>query len=218
MNGWEPTIGKWNDNENYDVYDLGWRNTWCRVSSWYDRCGVTREFKDNGQIKQMPYSAFVRGVLSVLTDEAKVTDDYTLTLAVLAGVTELTDCSAQELEVFHVSGISEELEAFPCRNTDDSLAYYTEVLSRDCENATLHVLLAQLLFSLKEETCPYADWAEDVARYRELEKRIEALLDNTSDGGTRRLCNKIKERLAENEDISRNRNKTAQELFAGWND
>ena len=74
------------------------------------------------------------------------------------------------------------------------------------------------LFILRYEKCPCEDWQKDIEYYSEIGKIIDKFLIDNNNQRQILLCNKIKEQLAINGNISRNRNKTTEELFVGWND
>lgn len=82
----------------------------------------------------------------------------------------------------------------------------------------MYILLAELLFTLRQEKCPFADWEEDVKYYLEIEKLIDQYVGKEPNGRICFLCERIKEQLIFNRDESRNRNKKPEELFAGWED
>lgn len=216
MSNWEPTIGKWNDYENYDIKEPQWKLALRYAGEKYNAVEAYWDYKDGVEKRRIPYIAFVQNVLKILIDEACLNDYYLLTLGALARVNEITGCALEEIEVLYPSDVVDEMRKFPKQNTTDIIEYYEGVFSANHKDTTMYILLAELLFVLRQEKCPFADWEEDVKYYLELENLIDQYLINKPNGRSCFLCEKIKEQLIRNRDESRNRNKKPEELFAGW--
>lgn len=215
MNGWMPAIGKWNDIDNYDIKEPQWVLALKYAKDKYDSAEVYWEYKEGDEKKRVPYIMFVQNVLNILIKEAHISDYHLLSLAALARVGELTGCSSDEIEVIY-SGCVEEISDFPEKKTDNIIEYYAQAFDGKYKNTTLVILLAELLFVLRQEKYHFADWEEDVKCYLEIEKIIDAFSVKMSDERVCFLCKKIKEQLESNGDISRDGNKNPEELYAGW--
>lgn len=71
------------------------------------------------------------------------------------------------------------------------------------------------------DICPFESWEEDIPYYKDLTEQIEPYISVFMEKGWDRavfLGKKLLEQIHENMDFSRDRNKTAQELYAGWDD
>ena len=215
MSDWEPTIGKWNDDENYYIIEPQWKLALRYAEEKYNTVDAYWDYKDGVEKGRIPYITFVRNVLEILICEAHLENDYLLTLGALARVTEITGCELEEI-IKTFLGISDELREFPERNTTDIIEYYAGVFSANHKDTTMYILLAELLFTLRQETCPFADWEEDVKYYLEIEKLIDQYLIKKPHDRICFLCEKIKEQLISNRNESINKNKKPEELFAGW--
>lgn len=216
MSNWEPTIGKWNDYGNYDIKEPQWKVALRYAGEKYNTVNAYWDYKDGVEKRRIPYITFVQNVLKILIDEACLNDYYLLTLGALARVNEITGCTLEEIEVLYPSDVVDEIRKFPKQNTTDIIEYYEGVFSANHKDITMYILLAELLFVLRQEKCPFADWEEDVKYYLELENLIDQYLIKKPNDRICFLCEKIKEQLIRNRDESRNRNKKPEELFAGW--
>lgn len=218
MSNWEPTIGKWNDYGNYDIKEPQWKVALRYAGEKYNTVDAYWDYKDGVEKRRIPYITFVQNVLKILIDEAGLNDYHLLTLGALARVNEITGCALEEIKTLYSSNVADELREFPHRNTNNLIEYFAGVFRGNHKDTTMYILLAELLFTLRQEKCPFADWEEDVQYYLEIEKLIDQYLGKEPNGKICFLCERIKEQLIFNRDESRNRNKKPEELFAGWED
>ena len=86
------------------------------------------------------------------------------------------------------------------------------------DNDTLIVILAEILFELRMNKCPMEDWIADRAFYDDTDAALNDFIKVYKTGTILFLCEKIKEQIRDNRDVSRNTNKTAEELYRGWNE
>jgi hypothetical protein len=138
---------------------------------------------------------------------------------------ELTDCNKTVLVQEFDEEIAEQVELLQTRE-EESFREQLVRLSKLDElkgAATTYIFLAvKLLEERVMDLCPLEDWEEDVPHYKKMaddlkkyglkqyqEKKWNAAIF---------LSERILAQLDENMDLSRNRNKTVQELYAGWDD
>lgn len=216
MDTWKPTIGKWNDYENYDIKEPQWKLALRYAEEKYSAVDAYWDYKDGVEKRRIPYITFIQNILKILIDEVGLNDHYLLTLGALARVNEITGCTFEEMETLYSSNVADELRDFPRQNTNNLIEYFAEVFRDNHKDTTMYILLAELLFVLRQEKCPFADWEEDVKYYLEIEKLIDQYLNKKPNERICFLCEKIKKQLVSNRDESRNRNKKPEELFAGW--
>lgn len=212
MSNWEPTI----DYENYDIKEPQWKLALRYAEEKYSAVDAYWDYKDGVEKRRMPYMTFVQNILKILIDEVGLNDHYLLTFGALARINEITGCTFEEMETLYSSNVADELRDFPRRNTNNLLEYFAEVFRGNHKDTTMYILLAELLFALRQEKCPFADWEEDVKYYLEIEKLIDQYINKKPKGRICFLCEKIKEELIFNRDKSRNKNKKPEELYAGW--
>ena len=218
MDNWEPTKGKWNDYENYDIKEPEWKLALRYAGEQYNATGTYWNYKDGNEKKRIPYITFVQNVLKILIHEANLSDYYLLTLCALARLNELTGCTFEKLETMYSSGVIHELQEFPRKNTEDMIEYFQKVFNHNHKETTMYILFSELLFTLREEKCPTDDWEEDIKYYLEIERLVDKYLADSLNEKIYILCEKIKKQLLCNRDESRNRNKKPEELFEGWGD
>lgn len=207
MDTWEPTMGKWNDYESFDVKEPQWKLALKYACERYNTAGVYWHYRNGIERKSIPYSMFVQNVFKILIDEVHLTDYYLLTLGALARVNEKTGCALEKIETMCSSSVMVELREFPRQNTEDLIEYFEGVFNGNYKDTTMYILLSELLFILRQEKCPLTDWEEDVQYYLEIERLIDQYLIKKPNGRICFLCEKIKEQLICNRDESRNRNK-----------
>ena len=217
MSNWQPTKGNWHDSD-YDIRDAEWVLALRYAEKQYERAGTVWEYTVGRVKAKMPYAMFVRNVMQILIEEAHISDDEVLTLCALARVGDMTGCSPGGMQGVCSENITEELNRFPRRGAADLTEYYAGVFGGDHTDTAMGILLAELLFILRQETCPCNDWEADVRYYQAIEALVDAYRIKTPHATAWLLCNKIKEQLAVNQDTSRNRNQTSEELYAGWNE
>lgn len=155
----------------------------------------------------MLYITFVQNILKILIDEVGLNDHYLLTLGALARVNKITGCTFEEIETLYFSNVADECRDFPRRNTNSLIEYFAGVFRGNHRDTTMYILLAELLFVLRLEKCPFADWEKDVKYYLEIEKLIDQYINKKPNDRICFLCEKIKKELITNRDESRNKNK-----------
>ena len=218
MGHWKPTIGKWNDDENYTMMPTMWQTALEFVNKQYTNAEVYWEYKDGLEIKKEPYIKYVQSVLSTFINEANIKSDDILAFVALARLNEYTGCPFEEIEKVSYKYIVEEIKALPKHTPDDMMGYYKTVLDGDYKYTSKALVAAELLCTLRAGKCPKEDWEQDLKYYRQLEELIDSYLSKPTAEQQSVLWYRIKDQIAENMDISRNRNKKPEELFAGMED
>ncbi len=89
--------------------------------------------------------------------------------------------------------------------------YLERVINSNISYIVKEVVLTEVLCYLRLENCPREDWEKDMEYYSLIEGVLDAFGDLYG-----LLTSKIREQISLNKIISRNRNKTAEELFGGW--
>lgn len=213
MKTWEPTIGKWDDDENYVTIEPAWKRALAFAREKYNADNVILEYKDGVEKKSITFLEFTQKVLSVFINEINRRGDTILCLAALCHVAEKTGTTIEEIKQ-HCSFCNLDiLHEFLCADFTAMNKYLEHVLNSDCSYGVKEIVLVEALCYLRLEECPCEDWEKDL-KYFSL---IEDVL-NTADDSHEFLVMKIKDQILINKDISRNRNKTAEELFSGWED
>lgn len=214
MDDWKPTIGKWNDSENYDMKPPTWKRALCFAEEQYKNAEAVIQLKD----KIMSFIEYVRNVMHILTNEANCKWDDILTLCALCRVTEKTECSWDVLQQYCHTYQRAQISSFPARNEESIPGYLSKVFASMTDNDTLIVILAEILFELRMNKCPMEDWIADRAFYDDTDAVLDDFIEVYENGTIFFLCRKIKEQIKDNRDVSRNTNKTAEELYRGWNE
>ena len=214
MNGWKPTIGKWDDPENYDMKPPTWKRALYIAEEQYKNAEAVIHLKD----KTIPFIEYVRNVMHILINEANCKWDDILTLCALCRVTERTGCSWNVLQQYCHTYQRAQISSFPMRRDEQIPAYLSKVFASTTDNDTLIVILAEILFELRMNKCPMEDWIADRAFYDDTDAALNDFIKVYKTGTILFLCEKIKEQIRDNRDVSRNTNKTAEELYCGWNE
>ena len=81
MKEWEPTMGKWNDEENYTMMEPSWKRALVFARDQYNAANVVLEYKDGLDKKNITFFEFTQRVLSVFVNEINRKDDVVLCLA-----------------------------------------------------------------------------------------------------------------------------------------
>lgn len=213
MGNWKPTMGKWNDEENYVMMEPTWKNALLFARDRYNAANAVLEYNDGLEKRSIPYIEFVLKVLSVFTNEINRKDDIALCVASLCRVAEKTGITLEEIKQHCEPCVFDMLHEFVCTDFTAMDVYLKSVLNLDCSYVVKEVVLVEVLCYLRLENCPCADWDKDLRYYSSIEDSLDDLDDSYGF-----LAMKIKEQILKNKDISRNRNKTAEELFSGWDD
>ncbi len=198
MKKWEPTIGKWKDYENYEMKEPLWKIALNFAQEQYDRAEIYWEYAENHEKKRIPYIVFVQNVLRILIKDTNISDYSLLIVGALARVRELTDCHEEEIKALTGSYIYDKLNAFPQKTSDNLIEYYADVFDRDLGNETMLILLAELLYILRQESCPHADEEENVKYFIEIEELIDTYYNEKASSRQCYLCELIQEQLKRN--------------------
>lgn len=221
MNDWQPTIGKWNDPDEYYMSEPLWRRTLRFAKEYHTQAGsyiVVTDKDDLRLTRRMPYIDFVKAAMVILTDEAHYSDDLVLEHAALYGLLEHTSCTLSQIEEQCGEYVAEGVCLLAQRPDEDFAGHLMRLIAEDSRSYLPCVLLAFWLQELRLIRCPFDTWVEDKAYYDKLEQALDTAIDRHPDGSARFLIEKIKEQLDYNRTISLNHNKTSEELFAGWNE
>ena len=210
---WEPTIGKWNDEENYVMMEPLWKKALVFVREQYNANNAVLEYKDGFEKKSITCFEFTQKVLSVLIQEINRKGDLVLCLAALCRVAEKTGITVDAIKQHCSYCTLDMLHEFVCADLTSMNVYLEHVLNSDSAHVVKEIALAEALCYLRLENCPCEDWEKDLQYYSSIEEVL-----NNFDDSFGFLIMKIKEQILINKDISRNRNKTTEELFAGWDD
>ncbi len=206
MGNWEPTIGKWADYENYCIFDSQPQKVFSYIKKKYESVEAYWEYIDSSEKKRIPYLQYVQNILSILANEIYITSDYSMLMCTMARVREITDCSSNEIDSLGINYVLEELNEFPEKNTDNLIQYYTDVFNGNYKDTTMLILLAELIFHLRNERYPFPNLEEDIKYYSEINNMIDAYMSKCKIPRVCFLCEKIIEQLNINIELSRNRN------------
>ena len=133
-------------------------------------------------------------------------------LGALCHVAEKTGITLDEIKQHCSYCVLDQLDEF---HSADFVAMnaYLEHIADSGSSIVKEIALAEALCYLRLENCPCEDWEKDLQYYSLIENVL-----NVFDDSHGFLLTKIREQILKNKDISRNRNKSSDELFAGWND
>lgn len=214
MEDWEPTIGKLDDSANYDMKSPAWKKALCFAEEQYKNADAVIQLKN----RTIPFIEYTRSAMHILTNEANCKWDDILTLCALCRVTEKTGCSWDVLQQYCHTYQRSQISSFPARNDESIPEYLRKGLASGTDDDTLSVILAEILFELRMNSCPMEDWTADKVFYDEMNAILDDFIKASKNGVILVLCEKIKEKIKDNRAISRNTNKTAEELYCGWNE
>ena len=224
------TRGSWNDDE-WEVVDLAkWHRALDMAAKFHENAGSTFVDRSRNRLaggKETPYIQLIQGVLRIITNEAKCTSDDFLTTSALYNIFKLTDCSEDLVSGEFGAKTAERVKVLETGEGEklcDQMMRLVKFAEDSGEGQLVScVFLAVKLFEERtSDVCPMKDWEEDVPHYRKI-------LESVQEYGLRIyeekkwdiavfLGHKLIEQLKENMNYSRNVNKTAGELFAGWDD
>ena len=211
MKTWEPTIGKWDDEENYTIIEPAWKRALAFARDQYNAANVFLEYKDGLEKRSMNYFEFTQKVLSVLVNEINRKDDITLCVAALGRLAEKTGITPEEIKPQYPFCDLDMLREFVYSDFTAINVYLERVINSNSSYIVKEVVLTEVLCYLRLENCPREDWKKDMEYYSLIEGVLDAFDDSHG-----LLTTKIREQISLNKIISRNRNKTAEELFGGW--
>ena len=211
MKTWEPTIGKWDDEENYTIIEPAWKRALAFARDQYNAANVFLEYKDGLEKRSISYFEFTQKVLSVLVNEINRKDDITLCVAALCRLAEKTGITPEEIKQQCPFCDLDMLREFVCSDFTAINVYLERVINSNISYIVKEVVLTEVLCYLRLENCPREDWEKDMEYYSLIEGVLDAFGDSYG-----LLTTKIREQISLNKIISRNRNKTAEELFGGW--
>ena len=211
MENWKPTMGKWNDEENYIMMEPTWKRALAFARVQYDAANAFFEYKDGLEKRNISCLDFTQKVLSVLVNEINRKDDIVLSVAALCRVAEKTGITLEEIKQQCPFCNLNILCEFECADFKSMNIHLENVLNLNSSYIVKEVVLVEVLCYLRLENCPREDWEKDLEYYSLIEGVLEAFGDSYGF-----LSAKIKEQISLNKNISRTRNKTAEELFGGW--
>lgn len=214
MDGWEPTIGTWNDSENYDMMSPAWKKALCFADEQYKNAGVVIHLKD----RTIPFIEYVQNVMRILINTANCKSDGILTLCALCRVAEKTGCSRDEIYQYCPAYQRDRLRSFPARKDEQIPEYLSKVSASTTDFDTWIIILSEILFELQINKCPMEDWTADKAFYDAVDVTLDDFSKVYDNDTVLFLCRKIKAQIKENRVVSRNTNQSAEELYLGWNE
>ena len=174
--------------------------------------------------KETPYFKFIQGVLGILYGEVNLVDDDLLAIAALYNILELTACKEKMLEKFD-KDILESVKILQNGNRftfGERLQYLGELDAPRGQKLTYIFLALKLMEEHVIDICLLESWEKDIPHYTHIAEKLEqyglAVYRKKHWNRAIFLGEKILKQLEENGDFSRNLNKTAEELYAGWDD
>lgn len=132
-------------------------------------------------------------------------------VAALCRVAEKTGITPEEIKQQCPFGGLDLLHEFVCSDFTAINKHLEHATNSNCSYIVKEVVLTEVLCYLRLENCPREDWEKDMEYYSLIEGVLDAFGDSYG-----LLTSKIREQISLNKIISRNRNKTAEELFGGW--
>ena len=177
MKEWEPTIGKWNDEENYVMMEPSWKRALVFAREQYNAANVILEYKDGLEKKSVTFFEFTQKVLSVLVNENNRRDDVILCLAALCHVAEKTGITLDELKQRCSYCVLDLLHEFV--STDFvAMNVYLERIADSDSFVVKEIALAEALCYLRLENCPCEDWEKDLQYYSLIEDVLNTFDDS----------------------------------------
>ncbi len=222
MNDWTPTIGKWNDTDNYDISEPNWKKLVSFANERYEDAGTYLEYKEGLVLKKIPFVNFTQNVLSIMGNELNVRSDFDWELCILGRLVAQTGISLDEFGGYRTSATGEWVRYFIPADFNHMDKYLKRAIISSPDKIQHkiinNIILAEALCYLRIEKCPHEDWVIDNEYYSCIEAVLDELDASVINGVIPILLQKLKEQISENKNASRNRNKTAEELYAGWDD
>jgi len=190
-----------------------WKQALAFAKEKFDAENIQLTFKDGPTSRTISYLEFTQNVMKIFINELNRKNDYLLCLIALCRIPERTSCTVDEIkDQFKLYRGDMLCEFLPIdfSNIDSCLG---ALLEANNHLDVTDIVLAEILCYLRLEKCPREDWQQDLQYYSAIEDKLIAF-GNLNEV----LVLKIKDQIKENKENSRNRNKTAEELFAGWDD
>lgn len=218
------TWGKWNDSENWDVIEPLWKKALTAAEQYHTMAKsiYTDKTKDHRAGIREPYIKFIQGMMKILTDEAHMQDDETLTVAAFYDITVRTAYSRPVMEAEFGTDITEMVQMLRRKENEKTGVYLARCLEHKNASLLVRVVLSVLLQEERvSDINPFESWEEDLPHYKDLKEQVEpyiSLFQEKEWDSAVFLGKKLLEQIDENMDYSRNMNKTAEELYEGWND
>lgn len=218
------TDDPWND-ELCDTHMPVWKRALEVAGKYHEK--VRNTYTDKTQELRRgtdkPYIVFIQKLLNILINEANLLGDDILTVAALYNILEMTDCDRTNIVRKFGEEIVEQIEALQTEEGETFGNQLARLVSMDDQKGALvtYVFLAvKLLEERVTDLCPFEDWREDVPHYKNLsdelrECGLKFYREKKWDVAVF-LSEKILEQLDKNMELSRNCNKTAEELYSGW--
>lgn len=211
------TRGKWNDDDNWEKAFTKAEQYHAMAESMY-----TDKSKEIRTGIQKPYIRFIQGMIKILIEEAHIQDEMILTVAAFYDITVRTTYARSLIEAEFGADIAEMVQILRRNKNEKIRTYIARCAEQEHACSLVCILLAVLLQEERvSDICPFESWEEDVPYYKDLAEQIEPYLSIFMEKGWDKavfLGKKLLEQIHENMDFSRDRNKTAQELYAGWDD
>lgn len=194
MNGWKPTLGKWNDHDDYDIKLPVWKKAYDFAAEKYRNAGTVIQLKD----QTYSYAEHVRNVMGILTGEANCRGDNILTLCALCRVAEKTGCSWDEILNFCPNYQIEQLRSFPLRADAPIPEYLQKAFQHTTDTVILIIILAEIISELRMKKCSGGNYTEDNDLYDHLETILDGFTAVCSDDKVMFLCHKLKTQIEDN--------------------
>ncbi|MBR4000509.1 MAG: hypothetical protein IKI93_19450 [Clostridia bacterium] len=171
MSEWKPTIGAWNNSDEYDMKLPSDQIAYRFAKEKYNSAGTFFHLKDT----TLPYMDYVRGTLNIVRREARCQSTDYLTICALFRVAEKTGCPPEEIRTCCGSCLQEQLVRILPREEERLPDYLKKVLASTDDFITLIYVLSEGLFELRTVPYPYDDPAENMAFYDDMAAAVEAL-------------------------------------------
>ena len=218
------TRGKWNDDENWKIIEPLWKKA-LTISERYHTMAksmYTDKTKDHRTGIREPYIKFIQGMMKILTEEAHILDEEILTVAAFYDITVQTAYYRPVMEAEFGTDIAEMVQMLRRKENEETRAYLARCLEYKNSRLLVCVILAVLLQEeWVSDITPFESWEQDLPHYKDLKEQVEPYISLFLDKGWDSvvfLGKKLLEQIDENMDYSRNMNKTAEELYEGWDD
>lgn len=218
------TRGKWNDDENWEIEESLWQKAFTMADQYHAmaKSMYTDKSKEIRTGIQEPYIKFIQKMIKILIEEAHIQDEMILTVAAFYDITVRTTYSLPAIEAKFGTDIAEMVQILRRKESENIREYLGRCVEQKHAGSLVCIVLAVLLQEERViDRCPFESWEEDVSYYKDFAEQIEPYLSIFMEKGWDKavfLGKKLLEQIHENMDFSRDRNKTAQELYAGWDD
>lgn len=143
-------------------------------------------------------------------------------MAAFYDITLRTTYSRPVIEAEFGADIAEMVQTLRRNENEKIREYISRCAQQEHADSLVCIILAVLLQEERgSDICPFESWEEDIPYYKDLAEQIEPYISAFAEkgwDGAAFLGKKLLEQIHENMDFSRDRNKTTQELYAGWDD